>query len=217
VLTDKFRSHWGQFCKGAGINFGLKELDRDDWIVHLDADIALPPMARRVIETADLDKNCLYGIDRFIVPSFEAWIQFLACPALQHENGSWLHLNSFPLGTRVWLPHTGGYLPIGFFQMWHGSSKILSYPEQHATAARGDVQFATRWPRNKRHLLPEIVGYHLESEKSPHGTNWAGRQTAAFGPDPVFSPAVAAPKVPPEFIDPEDPDGDYGEPSKPCS
>src|SRR5262245_56081407 len=37
--TDCFRSRWSEFCKGAGINEGLAKLDKDAWIVHMDADI----------------------------------------------------------------------------------------------------------------------------------------------------------------------------------
>ena len=199
VLTDKFQSHWGKFCKGAGINVGLAELERSDWVMQLDADIALPPMFRRVLETADLDKSCLYGVDRFMVPSFDAWTQFMACPALQHENGSWLHPTAFQLGTRVWLPHAGGYVPIGFFQMWNAASGLgASYPDRHATAARGDIQFAGLWPRSKRHMIPEIIAYHLESEAAAHGANWNGRITNQFGPDPVFRPPVSSPKGQPD-------------------
>ncbi len=206
LLTDKFRSHWGEFHKGAGINAGLARLEQTGWVMQLDGDIALPPMTRQMIETAALDTSCLYGIDRFMVPSFEAWQKFLACPALQHENGSWLHMNSFPLGTRVWLPHLGGYLPIGFLQMWYGKMPLDRYPEEHKTAARGDIQFAEAWPRHKRHLLAEVVGYHLESQSAPHGANWSGRTTVTFGPDPVFSPPMATPRAPSTCV-PEVTDG----------
>jgi len=204
ILTDEYQAHWGKFRKGAGINVGLKALECSDWIVQLDADMAMPPMFRRVIETADLDKSCLYGIDRFMVPSFDAWLQFMTCPALQHENGSWIHTEAFPLGTRVWLPHTGGYVPIGFFQLWNKAAGVEAYPATHDTAARGDIQFAQLWPRNKRHMLPEIIGYHLESEAATHGANWNGRVTNRFGPDPIFSPPVARPKPPQS-----DPEEDY--------
>src|SRR5579859_7461706 len=46
VRTDSLNSRWGKFCKGAGINEGLGKLDSDGWVVHLDADIWLPPLAR---------------------------------------------------------------------------------------------------------------------------------------------------------------------------
>src|SRR4051794_19831252 len=42
--TDKLNTRWqGVFCKGAGINVGLDKLAKDGFVVHMDADIALPP------------------------------------------------------------------------------------------------------------------------------------------------------------------------------
>jgi hypothetical protein len=34
--------------------------------------------------------------------------------------------------------------------------------------------------RQNRHVIPEIVGIHLESEPAPNGANWRGRQTRPF-------------------------------------
>ncbi len=55
VKTDALNSRWNQFCKGAGINEGLSRLDRDAWVVHLDADIWLPPQTRLLLQNANLD------------------------------------------------------------------------------------------------------------------------------------------------------------------
>jgi hypothetical protein len=52
----------------------------------------------------------------------------------------------------------GGYVPIGFFQLWNARSRRLIYPEHHATAARSDMLFSLQWARQQRQLLPEIVG-----------------------------------------------------------
>lgn len=87
----------------------------------------------------------------------------------------------FPIGTRVAIDSFGGYIPIGFFQLWHaGSTEIKKYPEVHGNAARTDMQFALQWPRTKRSFLPELVVYHLESEPAPMGANWNGRKTKTF-------------------------------------
>jgi hypothetical protein len=177
VLTDRFESHLGHFCKGAGINVGLKALDCDGWVVHLDSDIVVPPLFRQYIELTDLDKSYLYGADRFMVPNFEEWVRFIGQPRLMHENKVWLHMGEFPLGVRVVLDQFQGYTPIGFFQMWHGRK---AYVEGHTSAAREDTAFAAKWPRNKRALLGEIVVYHLESEKAAMGANWNGRTTQPF-------------------------------------
>src|SRR5690349_3227997 len=66
VVTDRMETHWGRFKKGCGVNDGLKQLDRDGWLVHMDADMILPPLFRKVFEGLDLDRSYIYGMDRFI-------------------------------------------------------------------------------------------------------------------------------------------------------
>jgi hypothetical protein len=179
VVTDDLRTRWDEFCKGAGINAGLAKLEKKGWVLHLDADIWLPPQTRVILSQLKLAKETLYGIDRFIVHGYEAWAAFRQVPQLQHETNSWVHLKAFPLGTRV-MSGTG-YVPIGFFQMWCPEvSCIDSYIEGHTTAAREDGLFAEQWPRNRRALLPEIVGYHLESDDAVMAANWGGRTTKEF-------------------------------------
>jgi hypothetical protein len=180
VVTDALETRWKRFCKGAGVNEGLAKLANDGWMLHLDADIWLPPLTRVMLQQADLDRSMLYGVDRFNVQSFEAWRKFVEAPQLQQEDRGWVHMGAFPLGTRVTEAH--GYVPIGFFQLWNPlGSKVFTYPQGHTTAGREDWMFARQWPRAKRHLIPEIVAYHLESEKAAMGANWNGRATKTFG------------------------------------
>ena len=181
IKTDALNSRWNKFCKGAGINEGLQRLDRDAWVVHLDADIWLPPQTRVLLQNASLDPCMIYGIDRFCVKGYEQWDRFLEMPVLQHECDAYVHLNAFPLGTRVTSKDGGGYIPIGFFQMWAPSvSGVCDYPMAHTDAGRGDMVFAKMWPRAKRGLIPEVVGYHLESTDASMSANWYGRKTAPF-------------------------------------
>lgn len=178
IPTDSLRSRWGEFCKGCGINEGLDKLQKDAWVLHMDADILLPPQSRILLQRADLDPSMIYGIDRFIVKGYKAWAEFVDKPVLQHECDTYIHLNAFPLGTRVM---SDGFVPIGFFQLWNPKvSGKLTYPQQHTTAGRGDFMFGKSWPRSKRGFLPEIVGYHIESDDSRMEANWAGRTTAPF-------------------------------------
>ena len=95
-------------------------------------------------------------------------------------------------GVLVKFDQHGGYIPIGFFQLWHADSEILNYPEGHTDAGREDSHFATLWPRDKRQLLPEIIAYHLESESAPMAVNWKGRATKPFSIDSSVRDALAA-------------------------
>lgn len=184
VRTDRLESRKPKtFRKGQGINDGLAELDLDGWVAHLDADILLPPQTRPLLADANLDPTCVYGIDRFIVKGYEAFDEWRRNPRLQHECGTYVHLNAFPVGTRWMQGNASGYLPLGFFQLWHpATSGVVSYPEGHTDAGREDGEFAMQWPRSHRNLIPEIVGYHLESDDSEKASNWSGRTTSSFAP-----------------------------------
>src|ERR1700684_2963905 len=103
-------------------------------------------------------------MERFVVEGYEQWDRFLEMPMLQHECDAYVHLNAFPLGTRVTSKDGGGYIPIGLFQMWCPAViGVRASPVNHTDAGRVDMVFAKTWPRAKRALIPEVVGYHLES------------------------------------------------------
>lgn len=182
VVTERLSSKNG-FCKAAGINAGLAVLKKDNWVVHLDADIWLPPQTRLLLQQANLDKRMIFGIDRFGVKGYDAWQNFLSRPASQHASYAYIHLSNhdLPVLTRVMQAHMEGYLPIGFFQMWNPRvSGIDTYPEENSNAAHGDLRFAYLWRRSQRSLIPEIIGYHLESDDAEFGSNWFGRKTKLF-------------------------------------
>ena len=92
---------------------------RDGWVVHLDADIALTLTRRCSITPTSMKSFIAEGCDRAMCRSFEAWMDFRTRPQLQHENEVWVHMGQFPFGTRVAISNYGGYIPIGFFQLWH--------------------------------------------------------------------------------------------------
>ena len=193
VVTDEFRSVWGEFHKAKGINAGLSLCERSDWLLHLDSDIALPPLALKLIAHANLDPTCIYGVDRQCIPSFAAWSAHQAQPVLQHDS---YHIRppAFDLAPRFGSWHVNGYAPPGFFQLWNAKSGIVDYTPATVTALetaggadRTDILQATRWPAEpvrKRHLLPDFIAYHLESQKADQGINWYGRQSVRFGPEP---------------------------------
>lgn len=179
--TDSLRSRWKEFRKAEGINEGIAKLKGDGWIAHMDADIYLPPQTRLLLENANLDKTMIYGIDRFLVHGRTEWDAFIDNPLLQQEAGAYIHMNAFPIGTRVMHGFAGGYVPIGFFQMFNPTaSGIKTYPAVGTHAGRTDTLFAQQWPRAKRGLIPEIIGYHLESIDAANAANWSGRKTMPF-------------------------------------
>lgn len=192
TTSDFYRE--GAFNKGRGIQRGLNALSCQDWILHLDADIVLPPAFRQSLDSAHLDPKVLYGCDRQMVVGWDSWQRIIASD--YHQRGHHCYVlphPRYPLGTR-WSSPTDGYVPIGFFQLWHGSDAIRRgihhkpYPAWHGDAARSDVQFGLQWDRRNRQLLPEIIAWHLESAPAGIGANWKGRTTPRFGP-----PCPAAP------------------------
>lgn len=193
-LTGEFTREGDSFAKARGINRGLDQCRGDGWLLHLDADIALPVDTRQCLGDAHLDPECIYGCDRLNVTGWEAWEKVRAggpyareagwlTEFRQRRGGAWV--GGRPAGNGV------GWAPIGFFQLWHGAETLSwrfprkRYPEQHGNAARSDVQHALQWDRRKRVLLPELVVFHLESEPAPMGANWNGRKTKRFGPPEV--------------------------------
>ena len=182
IQTDVFYENGNKINKGKGINEGLKHLDGDGWIVHLDADIYLPPLTRSILERIDLDEETIYGVDRMMCPTYEKWTEFIDNPSPMHEGWIYVHTGAFPLGVRIAEYKNKGWEPIGFFQMWNPkASGIFEYPKDHGSVDRSDVIFAKKFNRNKRQLIPEIISIHIDSEEMVKmGKNWGGRQTAKF-------------------------------------
>lgn len=185
IVTDEFTKNGDPFNKAKGINVGLQYLSKKDWVIHLDADIYLPPLTRHVFERISLDSKNLYGIDRMMCPNFEAWQSFITNPTPLHTGWVYIHPAPFPMGVRIGEYMSEGYEPIGFFQMWNPKgSNIFLYPNEHGAADRTDVLFAKKWKRQNRILIPEIIGIHLDSEDlnlTEMGKNWNGRKTIKFG------------------------------------
>lgn len=181
VVTDCFYENGDKFNKGRAINEGLKYLDKDAWILHIDADIYLPPLTASILSMLDLDKTCIYGLDRFMVQSFNDWLQHLSLPHLLHEAGIYIHTTSFNIGVRISQYEIEGYLPIGFFQLWHADSNIMQYPKNYGGADRTDIQFSKLFAKEKRKFIPDLIVYHLESNLEKMSANWLGRTTEYFG------------------------------------
>jgi hypothetical protein len=181
VPTDVMHRDGAAFNKGAAINVGLSRLEIRDWALHLDADIALPPTFRRQIELERLDTNSIYGCDRVDVKGAEVWDTHLASGHRQHSHSLFVTPPAhMPVGGRV-IHSQWGYVPIGFFQLWHLSAH-KQYPFNSPNAERTDMTFAMQWSANHRRHLTSAWVYHLMSDPSgnPMGCDWSGRKSPPF-------------------------------------
>lgn len=178
-----FKKNASSFNKALAINLGLAHLKCSDWMIHIDADTVLPRNFPGLVHNAELQKERIYGVDRVNCPSWDEWQRYSTASDLDQKH----YFIHWPAGWRTGnrLSHFefGGYVPIGFFQMWNRASKITRYPTtQDGGAEHTDVLHSLQWARPNRVLLPEIVAIHLESEPCPMGANWNGRRTKRFGP-----------------------------------
>jgi hypothetical protein len=187
LVTDDFTRGGDSFNKGRAIERGLAMLAHGDWLLHLDADIVLPNDYRESLLDADLDPSCIYGVDRLMIPDWDAWQKLKRSGLLRRSHHCYLSSHGYQVGAR-WCDVRFGWTPIGFHQLWnqhadqrHGI-RLRRYPDNHQDAARADVKFSIQWDRRRRVLLPEVLVAHLESEPSPTGVNWKGRTSRQFGP-----------------------------------
>lgn len=180
VKTDVFYENNQIFNKGAAINLGIAHLNFQDWILHVDSDVVLPDNFRNMLEKAYIDKNSIWGCDRVNICSFEEWEKFAGNKKRQHKHHFILVPESgHELGARI-IHNEYGYVPPGFFQLWH-KSQHQRYPSANGVAEHDDLLHALQWRRENRKLIPSVFVYHLESEKCQMGANWKGRKTKKFG------------------------------------
>ena len=189
VLTDVFQAHGEAFNKGAAINHGLAALRQRGWILHLDADIVLPLTFGNMMPKSALDEACIYGAERLEIGSWDQWQNFKHNQ--YHSEPQFSHHclvtspRDMPVGANL-VHKQYGYCPIGYFQLWSAAYMKLHeirYPESQGSAEQMDVQWALRWPRAQRLLLPTVRVFHLDSQPGPMGTNWKGRNSKPFTPD----------------------------------
>lgn len=195
LLTEDGHRHTrvqqGEFNKGRMIERGLQQTSNEGWRLHLDCDVALPHRFRQILEISDLQPDFIYGADRANIVGWEQWEQLRRTSYMQGASWSYHCQLQFPNGFKVgdrFVHPQNGYIPIGFFQLYHSTQdewkgiRVKTYPQNHSSAARTDVQFGMKWDKHKRAILPELVAIHLESEAVKKGTNWNGRKTKRFGP-----------------------------------
>lgn len=183
------RSHDGRgFNKGALIERALNQLPGHGWRIHFDADILFPGNLLWRLSAALHDREAIYGVDRFNVVD-AAGYQKLNASGFLSRGFQYHHFLAYPpgfeLGSRF-VHHDQGWMPIGFFQLWHHDAeysdiyRVRGYASGSNSAAHDDVQFAMRWDRHKRILIPEFFVAHLMTSDVRYGANWEGRKTRPF-------------------------------------
>ena len=181
VEAHVFDEDGARFNKGRAVNVGQSHLKKPDFIVHMDADIVMPSRFRNMIEKTKLNESYIYGCDRVNVYGWEKWLEVKE-QTTPHYKDFWFVKppSDLQICSRI-IHREHGYVPIGFFQMWH-KSQNKKYPIYEGTAEHSDVLFAIQWHRTQRILLPEVFVYHLESGKHKMGENWYGRKSKNFCP-----------------------------------
>lgn len=184
--TDLLNKDDDPFAKARGIDYGLAYCRQDSWILHIDADIAVPPLMKSWLEWTKLNEECIYGVDRVNCTNYDDWQKYKLethdVGALQHDHWCLVTPPTFPLGSRIAIRDYEGYIPIGYWQLWHGKHN-RRYPLLQSSAERTDVLHAIQWESENRRLLPNFFVIHLESEpRATMGVNWQGRKTKRFGP-----------------------------------
>lgn len=176
VQTDLFSKNKRNFNKGAAINAGFNYFQYHGWRMHLDSDIVLPDSFRRMLfNHSHLEHDWLYGADRVNVIGKTHLHDLRRYP--QHGHNAFISTHEQPLSAR-YVDSLHGWLPLGFFQLWHASCQ-KPYPYSLGTAAHDDIAFAALWPRHRRQLLPGVIVQHLCAEKPYLGQNWDGKRRMA--------------------------------------
>lgn len=175
VPTDLIAKNGRHFNKGAAINAGFGYFQYHGWRMHLDADIVLPDNFRRMIfNHTHLDKNTLYGADRVNVVGRKA-INEVRLNGIQHTSKCLVETDvQREIGARF-VSTLHGYLPLGYFQMWHANCQ-KTYPYSLGTAAHDDTLFSSLWRHGHRRILPSVLVYHLVEREPRWGENWDGNR-----------------------------------------
>lgn len=173
VQTDLFQKNGRHFNKGAALNAGMARWQYHGWRLHIDSDIVLPDNFRRLIfNHTYLEDDCIYGADRVDVIGLKE-LRAIRAQGPQHTGSAFVA----PGGTRPLSPRyvdpLRGYVPIGFFQLWHASAQ-KPYPWSLGSAAHDDVMFAEQWAACHRRHLPTVICYHLCAQEPVLGENWDG-------------------------------------------
>lgn len=164
LTTDAFFDDGAVFWKGRAINAGLRCLSRSDWILHLDADIAM----MHPLNCDGLDPHCLYTAPRLPVLGREEWRAI--------QRGAFITTRE----PKKMYYKRGNLLPCGYFQLWNVRQNPFWYDERSKDASKSDWAFNENFPPERRRILDDIAVYHLEMPGDNIKANWQGRRTPRF-------------------------------------
>jgi len=172
------------FDKAKAINHGLAHLRCSDYILHQDADMILPDAFREWFLTSKcVNPKNIYGVDRFDCRN-RAELRKVMDKGWAHSRLDWRFMiqppHGLPFCTRVGHGDYEGWVPIGFFQLWHGSQRTRYPVKPGASAERTDLLFAANWPPENRILIPDFYAIHLMTDPKM-GANWKGRKSPKWG------------------------------------
>ena len=174
------------FYMTVGINRGLEELSKKDWVLFTNADMFYAPNFRQNLENSNLDPTKIYGIDRYRVKGFSTWNKFKTEKIPHNEVdrfGLRSRANAFKSDPRIYSdgPPSRGYVPCGYFQLWNPKgSGVYSYLDRRDPLQDDDIIFSKQWSVDKREVLTDVFGYHLESEDHYVSIDWNGRKSKRF-------------------------------------
>jgi hypothetical protein len=172
-----------EFDKAKAINHGLAHLRCNDWLLHMDADIVLPDVFADWFTTnLTLNPDNIYGVDRFDCRSADAWDRLRNSDYL-HTRRQWRYMIQPPPGckpcTRVAHGDYEGWVPVGFFQLWHSKVRTRYSWKPGAGGEHTDLLHGTSWKPENRILIPDFYAIHL-STGMKMGENWRGRKSPRF-------------------------------------
>lgn len=167
VKTNVMFESGAKFNKGRLMEFAINMLDNPEFILLLDADMII----NEKIDTQYLEKNVLYTTDRYIIPDFSLWQNYLSHP---EEVISQIPTNVNERG-------------IGFFQLFHIDSDCLNknaiYPTDSIDASWTDLKFRDKFSKK---LNLDLQAIHL----GPPYLNWSGRNSKKFLSDKEFTEKI---------------------------
>jgi len=160
--TTSFYDNNSKFNKGKALNFGIKNLSRQDWILILDADIILPNDFSEKINKKKLDDETIYGCYRRF------------CPTPIKYNPTW-RIDKYSLIRMKWV-----WAP-GFFQLFNYNVSILKnkyslYIEFPELGMGNDGRFSKQFKKREIFDSDYISVLHLgrakENRPNRKGAKW---------------------------------------------